>query len=482
MSRARGRGRGSQAPAPEEQSLLESMWDVPTDAPTPSLTPIQLEFIRQQVFPRQASSPRFEYQRGGGPPTPPEVRAQRAASAQRSASAVLQHHVPEPKTDEEMAALEDEIMRKIAETPTTEELHARYNERIQTAKREDALSKEYENEAAHLHLRAEMSSRLADKHRRMALEIRQEAAKLLPEDKKVQKQLQIWETLQHAHQAAANRPPLSEVPMDVEDEFLSIRANAPSTSTSSAEEFTPRRRPRERLSDLTDPSPSRGAKTPKPKVSATPSRTPTLPRLVHECNNPDCGGNLRPHSSSSVEPTSTSEEPEQEMELTQATTTPRREDLRLPLPVATMVHVTEGAMEQGLARAQRLTGEIVKGFDSKRPISATFEATPHGLQAKVPSGKLLRQIGLPAARTTQARAVFLTLLEDCYPTDPTYHFLIPADRSVLARMKEKQALSYGLWLVRLTEKIGEKHSGATIAATIADLMACSLEEVTKHLL
>ena len=469
---AQGRGRGGRLPRPTPflTAHLEELWNLSTDAAAPSLTPVQLEMLRPLTSSSPLSNTMTFYSRGGGASPPRDVVEQR----HRDRNIVYQGQ--QPRTEEEMDQREKEILRAIANAPTQDEKEAEFKRLMEEAKAEEALVSEYNSEAATFHQRAATSQRLADKHLRVACTIRQRAAQLFPDNRVIQEKLRTWMRFHTLAQEAKGRPPLGEVPMDVEDELAPVRLHQEQALR--RYEVVPSGHP-VKIAKTTEPTATIVRPQPQPPGEPQPSTSggrvrPHVP-LVHECSGEGTVRmKKRKDSPSSEQSSSSSDEDEN-----RGAAGGRPQYLSLPDPVP--VHVTDRAVAIALARANKLLAEPMRGVDPKKQLALSFEATVHGLQPKEARGKLARQLTIAAQRTTQAKEALSDMLDDCYPTDPTFKFLLPADRGVLARMKEKQALHYGVWLASLTPKATKKHGAGLIAAAIANLMAVELVDVTRYI-
>ena len=68
----------------------------------------------------------------------------------------------------------------------------------------------------------------------------------------------------------------------------------------------------------------------------------------------------------------------------------------------------------------------------------------------------------------------LSMLEQAYPEDPTFRFLVPSDRSVLASLKEKQLHSYAAWFLGHTPLLTPEFGRARITTAFANMLGVSL--------
>ncbi len=145
------------------------------------------------------------------------------------------------------------------------------------------------------------------------------------------------------------------------------------------------------------------------------------------------------------------------------------------------VPVTDNAIEQAEIRANRLLHCHVKGVSGRKTLSETYEATPQGLKVKNNLIQLQRTLVVDEIRTNHGKDAYLSMLEDRSPTDPTLRFLVPADRAVLARMKDTQALAYAVWLLSHTPELPTAFDRGRVVAAVANMMGIDVTTLDQKL-
>jgi hypothetical protein len=135
-------------------------------------------------------------------------------------------------------------------------------------------------------------------------------------------------------------------------------------------------------------------------------------------------------------------------------------------------------IDRAIQRANRLLECKPKKF--KKKLYETFYSTTEGIRNRTPA-TLQRTLETREAETDAGLQNYKQLLREAYPDDPTYEYLLPADRGVLARMKAGEALSYARWLLEQTPKLIPTYNRAQVIAALAHMMSIDITALDHNI-
>jgi hypothetical protein len=405
----------------------------------------QAESNRMSFSRKRSSRSKSRSRRGASQPLPMPLTEPSTSTALVPYQPSLPAREDPQQFAERMSKLERDLNVPKEQRRMEREVKRKYNSLVEKAESEERASREMME-------RALQDVDAVTRHRARAIQFRSEAAALYPDDQRVQHQANMFNSYLLSQQPAMPLPPMLPVtsPPSSPVPFVSTHSSTrQSTSTVTAS-------PRRPLSSYL----TRAASTPplsiwraQPKTS-----TPASGKASTYMGEVWQGWPKRP--ASPIHPPSDAEM-ESDPPRPLPTEAPKASSLAPPKHTAAV-------KDQAVQKANRLLECKPRKF--KKTLYELFYATQEGLTVRT-EAPLQRTLESREPETEAGRHNYLQLLRETFPDNPTYEYLVPRDRSVLARMQPREALSYACWLLQQTPQLIPSHNRARVIAALAHMMS-----------